>query len=203
MPGCGAQCLTRPPAAPQSLCFLAFFLSFFFLNIYLFIFREKERNGEREGEKHQCMVASCAPPTGDLTRNPGMCPDWESNRRHFGLQSGAQSTEPHQLGRASAFYMEMGLMPEPPPQWVWSSAWHVQSPPGVSRSLLIVVLSRNSSSQLSRSTYCVPGPDSRTLRGSATLIFISAMGGYCWYPTLQTKKQRLGGEGTGSGPQGR
>ena len=25
------------------------------------------------------MVASCTPPTGDLARNPGMCPDWESN----------------------------------------------------------------------------------------------------------------------------
>ena len=34
--------------------------------------REKER-------KHQCVVASCVSPTGDLARNPGMCPDWESN----------------------------------------------------------------------------------------------------------------------------
>ena len=25
------------------------------------------------------MVASHAPPTGDLAHNPGMCPDWESN----------------------------------------------------------------------------------------------------------------------------
>ena len=32
------------------------------------------REGEREGEKHQCVVASCAPPTGDMARNPGMCP---------------------------------------------------------------------------------------------------------------------------------
>ena len=31
-------------------------------------------------------------------RNPGMCPDWESNQRPFGLQVGAQSTEPHQPG---------------------------------------------------------------------------------------------------------
>ena len=36
------------------------------------------------------------PPTGDLTSNPGMCPDWESNRQPFGWQSSAQSTEPHQ-----------------------------------------------------------------------------------------------------------
>ena len=53
----------------------------FFKRFYLFIyFRERGREGEREGEKHQCVVASCMPPTGDLARNPGMCPDWESNR---------------------------------------------------------------------------------------------------------------------------
>ena len=45
----------------------------------LFIFRDREREGEREGEKHQCVVASCAPPTEDLARNPGMYPDWDSN----------------------------------------------------------------------------------------------------------------------------
>ena len=33
--------------------------------------------------KHQCVVASRAPPTGDLACNPGTCPDWESNRRPF------------------------------------------------------------------------------------------------------------------------
>ena len=41
----------------------------------LFIFRERGRVGEREEEKYQCMVASCAPPTGDLAYNPGMFPD--------------------------------------------------------------------------------------------------------------------------------
>ena len=44
------------------------------------------------------MVASHRPPTGDLVHNPGMCPDWESNQQPFGLQAGAQSTEPHQPG---------------------------------------------------------------------------------------------------------
>ena len=38
-------------------------------------------------------------PTGDLARNPGMCPDWESKQRPFALQAGAQSTEPHQPGQ--------------------------------------------------------------------------------------------------------
>ena len=42
--------------------------------------------GEREGEKHQCVVASRAPPTGDMACNPGMCPDWESNHQPFGSQ---------------------------------------------------------------------------------------------------------------------
>ena len=53
---------------------------------------------EREGEKHQCVVASCIPPTEGLAHNPGMCPDWELNRRPFGSQASTQSTEPHQSG---------------------------------------------------------------------------------------------------------
>ena len=68
--------------------------------MYLFLERE------REGEKHQCVVASHAPPTEDLAHNPGpqwesewqslMCPEWESNWRPSGSQAFAQSTEPHQ-----------------------------------------------------------------------------------------------------------
>ena len=60
------------------------------------------REGEREGEKHQCMAASRTPPTGDLACNPGMRPDWESNWQPFGLQAGAQSTEPYQPGQIIA-----------------------------------------------------------------------------------------------------
>ena len=69
----------------------------YFLKI-LFNFREREKQGEVEGEKHQCVVASCAPPTKDLACNPGMCPDWESNQRLFGLQAHTQSTELCQPG---------------------------------------------------------------------------------------------------------
>ena len=65
---------------------------------YLFIFRERGREGEREGEKHQCVVASWAPLTGDLAHNPGMCPDCESNLWPFCLQATIHSTEPHQPG---------------------------------------------------------------------------------------------------------
>ena len=42
-----------------------------FLRFYLFRQRGRERG--REGEKHQCVVASHTPPTGDLACNPGMC----------------------------------------------------------------------------------------------------------------------------------
>ena len=51
--------------------------SFFLDFVYLF-YRERGREGEREEEKHQCVVASCTPPTGDPAHNLGMCPDWES-----------------------------------------------------------------------------------------------------------------------------
>ena len=44
------------------------------------------------------MAPSHVSPTGELACNPDMCPDWESNQRHFGLQASTQSTEPHQLG---------------------------------------------------------------------------------------------------------
>ena len=56
-----------------------------FLRFYLFIFY-REEGREKEGEKHHCVVASHVAPTGDLAHNPGMCPDWESNRQPFGSQ---------------------------------------------------------------------------------------------------------------------
>ena len=52
-----------------SLRFLSFFTYKDF--IYLF-FRETGMEGERKGEKHQCVVASHAPQTGDLARNTCM-----------------------------------------------------------------------------------------------------------------------------------
>ena len=42
---------------------------------------------EREGEKHQYVVASYAPPTGDLVHNPSMGLDWEMNQWLFGSQA--------------------------------------------------------------------------------------------------------------------
>ena len=55
----------------------------------------REREGKEE-ERHQCVVASHTPLTGDLARNPGMCPDWEWSRQPSGSQASTQSTEPHQ-----------------------------------------------------------------------------------------------------------
>ena len=52
----------------------------FLKDFICFIFRQRGREGERESDKHQCMVASNVSPTGDLARNPGMCPDWKSNQ---------------------------------------------------------------------------------------------------------------------------
>ena len=73
-------------------------LTIFFFKDLFYFFRERGREGEREGKKHQCVVASCASPTGDQACNPGMCPDREWNQRPLDLQAGTQSTEPHHLG---------------------------------------------------------------------------------------------------------
>ena len=65
-----------------------FYFLFFIFRFYLFIFREREREGDRGGEKHRCardISISCLlhAPLGDLSRNPGMCPDRESNQWLF------------------------------------------------------------------------------------------------------------------------
>ena len=59
---------------------------------------------DREGGKHQCVAASRTPPPEDLACNPGMCHDWELNRRPFGSQSGVQSTEPHPARAESCIF---------------------------------------------------------------------------------------------------
>ena len=47
-----------------------------FFKDFIYLFLERGKEGKREGEKYPCVVASRVPPTGDLARNPGMCPDW-------------------------------------------------------------------------------------------------------------------------------
>ena len=55
----------------------------------------KGKEKERERNISVWLPLVC-PLLGDLAHNPGMCPDWESNCKPFGLQACAQSTEPHQ-----------------------------------------------------------------------------------------------------------
>ena len=72
--------------------------SFLIKVLFIYFWRDGGREGDREGGKHQCVVASHVPPTGDLARNPGMCLVGESNQRPFGSQASIQSTEPHLPG---------------------------------------------------------------------------------------------------------
>ena len=72
---------------------------YFIFKDFIYLFLDRGEGREKEGEKHPCVVASRAPPTGHLARNPDTCPDWESNQRPFGSQASAQSTEPHQPGQ--------------------------------------------------------------------------------------------------------
>ena len=83
-------------------------ISFFSSKILLvYFYREGKGGGRRERnisvwQIHR-SVASHKPPTEDVARNPGMCPDWELNRWTFSLQAGTLSTEPHQPGLISNF----------------------------------------------------------------------------------------------------
>ena len=63
--------------------------SLLFLKIYLFIYRGREREGEKGQEKHR-SVASHMPSAGDLTRTPGMYPNWELNLRPLSLRDDNQ-----------------------------------------------------------------------------------------------------------------
>ena len=72
--------------------FLCVFYFLFFIK--KFFFRERRR---REGERERNInvwLPLMRPAPGNLGCNPGMCPNWELNRWPFGLQVGAQSTEP-------------------------------------------------------------------------------------------------------------
>ena len=67
--------------------------------IYLFLDRGEGRDKgmKKESERNiNVWLPLMTPPPGNLARNPGMCPDWESNWRPFGSQAGTQSTELHQ-----------------------------------------------------------------------------------------------------------
>ena len=64
-----------------------------FLEEFISLFLERGERREKEREKNINQL-----PLADLARNPGMCPDWESNQRPFGFQADTQSTDPQQPG---------------------------------------------------------------------------------------------------------
>ena len=59
--------------------FLKLYLYFFKDFIYLFLDRGQGREKERERNINVCLPL-LGPAPGNLACNPGMCPDWESNR---------------------------------------------------------------------------------------------------------------------------
>ena len=81
--------------------------------VYFLERKGKKEVGERDVWEKHWLVASCVPPTGDLAPNPGMCPDWEWNQWPFGLQGGAQPTEPHQPGLVRKFFTSTEFSPYP------------------------------------------------------------------------------------------
>ena len=38
-------------------------------------------------ERNTKLAVSCMPPTADVARKPGLCPDWESNKLPLGSQA--------------------------------------------------------------------------------------------------------------------
>ena len=64
---------------------------------------------ERERNINVWLALAGSPAPGDLAYNPGMCPDWESNQSPFGLQAGAQPTEPNQPGLLSCLKKNLHL----------------------------------------------------------------------------------------------
>ena len=100
--GLQASTQSTEPHQPGLIDFFKDFLFLFFKDLFIYLFLEREEGREKEREKHQCVVISMhAPPTQDLARNPGICPDWELNLQPFGLHASTQSTEPHQPGKTS------------------------------------------------------------------------------------------------------
>ena len=72
---------------------------FFFTDfIYLFIFSERGREGEREGEKHQCVVASHTPPTGDLATTQACALPGNQTCHPLVLRLALNPLDPHQPG---------------------------------------------------------------------------------------------------------
>ena len=92
---------------------------FHFLNrtVCFFSIAFRERGRERWGvERENTDVRNIdhlppvCTPTGDPTRNLGMCPDWELNSWLFGAQDKFKPTEPHQPGQDPVFLQKVLLL---------------------------------------------------------------------------------------------
>ena len=64
---------------------------------YLFLEKGEGKEKERESNSNVWLPLVC-PVLGTQPATQACAPDWESNHRPLGSQSGAQSTEPHQPG---------------------------------------------------------------------------------------------------------
>ena len=53
------------------------------------LFSERGEGREKERERNINWLPVLQPLTRDQTRNPGVCPDWESNQQPFALQNNA------------------------------------------------------------------------------------------------------------------
>ena len=73
----------------------------FYFKDFIYLLLEKGREKEKE-RNITVWLPIMHPQRG--ARTPGMCPDWESKQQPFGLQAGAQSTEPHQPGPYSEHF---------------------------------------------------------------------------------------------------
>ena len=80
----------------------------FFYKDFIYLFLEREEGGERGRESSlwqriiDRLPFACAL-TKDQTKNPGMCPYWESNPWHFALWNDTQLIEPHWSGHFGLF----------------------------------------------------------------------------------------------------
>ena len=72
--------------------------------MFLFLERAEGKEKERERNINVWLPLSCSL-LGTWARNPGKCPDWESNQRPFGSQAGTQPTEPRQPGQSSRIFI--------------------------------------------------------------------------------------------------
>ena len=74
--------MLSPNVGPWDLetCFIHPSVYLLIFKSFIYLFSERGEGREKDREKHQYVVASRAPPAGDLACNPGMCPDWELNR---------------------------------------------------------------------------------------------------------------------------